>query len=156
MALEVEKRICVRGKLKYFTLLYAFFENTKYLNFSLHHSFRFKDYVGKPCQLAHSCSFGNKPTKVPTKLMGKYRLKVLSGILVFEFLMGWFLTKGPIVAWALTKGPAWSLTKGPLCFGIWPLAKGPLWHGLWPKGCYIMEKLWLHWSLTKGPFWLRF
>ena len=62
--------------------------------------------------------------------MGKYRLKVLSGILVFEFLMGWFLTKGPIVASALTKGPAWSLTKGPLCFGIWPLAKGPLWHGL--------------------------
>jgi len=62
--------------------------------------------------------------------MDKYRLKVLSGILVFEFLMVWSLTKGPIVAWALTKGPAWSLTKGPLCFGIWPLAKGPLWHGL--------------------------
>ena len=118
------------------------FKNTKFLHFRVHHNFRSEDYVGKVSQLAHSCSFGAKPTRVPAKLMDKYRIllhlqltkpgfgyseeatetwqKVLSGSLVFEFLM----------AWPLTKGPAWSLTKGSLCFGIWSLSKGPLWHGL--------------------------
>ena len=111
------------------------FQNTKFLNFRVHHNFRSEDYVGKVSQLAHSCSFGAKPTRVPAKLVDKYRIPLhlqltkpgfgyseeatetwqtfLSGSRVFEFWMGWSLTKGPIAAWSLTKGHC------ALGYGLW-------------------------------------
>ena len=68
-----KRNLCVR-KPKLFHSALHLFKNTKVLNFRVHHNFRSEDYVGKVSQLAHSCSFGVKPTRVPAKLVDKYRI----------------------------------------------------------------------------------
>lgn len=50
------------------------FENTKYMNFRIHHNFRSEHFVGQISQLGHSCSFGVKSTRLSVKLMDKYRI----------------------------------------------------------------------------------
>ena len=50
------------------------FQTTKYLNFRIHHNFRGEDFVGQISQLGHSCSFGCKATRIPFKLLEKYKI----------------------------------------------------------------------------------
>ena len=50
------------------------FKETRHLNFRAHHNFRAEDFVGQISQLGHSCSFGVRSTRLPSKLVDKYRI----------------------------------------------------------------------------------
>ena len=52
------------------------FKNTRYLNYRAHHNFKAEDFVGQISQLAHSCSFGVGSTRLPAKIMEKYKILV--------------------------------------------------------------------------------
>ena len=52
------------------------FKNTRYLNYRAHHNFKAEDFVGQISELAHSCSFGVGSTRLPAKIMEKYKILV--------------------------------------------------------------------------------
>ena len=50
------------------------FKNTKWMNYRIHQNFRAEHFVGQMSQLAHSCSFGVKNTRISLKVVEKYKV----------------------------------------------------------------------------------
>ena len=49
-------------------------QNSKHLNFRIHHNYRAEHFVGQMSELAHSVSFGVKASKLSTKIALKYKM----------------------------------------------------------------------------------